>query len=329
MSASTSWSARAALILLGETTPRDLPLQLDLLAAYVTDPGFRPEALERYRAQLARALRPACAAPDGALRGPVERLLHDGDPRFGVPPQGVAEQRTLGELRAWLEPMLQHGPLQVVIVGDVDPAQAIAEVGRTFGALPARGPAPGRQPPTLRLPHAAEPVRFTHRGAGRPGAVALVYWPTTGRTDARTGDRPRSRGRHPAATGCCTRSASARAPPTRRKPSARCRWSLPGYRLSGRAIDVAPADAERIAAADPRCRRRHARGRHHRRTSSTERCSRACAQAKRRCRDNDYWLRACWSGMPQFPQRLDDARTVIADHESQTLAAVQTLAHAI
>ena len=100
-----------SLALLGDTTPADLPLQLDVLAAYVIDPGYRPEAMERYRQGLASRYARLDAVPAGALSGPVERLLHGGDPRFGIPPRDQAEARNLDELRRWMEPMLRQGSL--------------------------------------------------------------------------------------------------------------------------------------------------------------------------------------------------------------------------
>ena len=309
--------------LLGRTTPADLPLQLDLLAAYVTDPGYRPEALERYRAWLGSAYARLAAVPEGALRGPVARLLHDGDPRYGMPPKEVAEQRTLSELRAWLDPMLQHGPMQIVIVGDVDPAAAIAEVGRTFGALPARGIATAAVPPHLTIPAEAEPVRFIHRGP-EGQALALVYWPTTGRSESKAAvgldlvadilsDRLlREVRQHEGATY---------------SPEASSEMSLvlPGYGTIGAAVDVRAQDAERIVRLMAGVGTAMQAG-----GITQDEFDRALqprlAQAKTAQQNNDYWLYNVMVGMEQYPQLLNEARTVIADLESQTLASVQTLA---
>ncbi len=309
--------------LFGQTTPADLPLQLDLLAAYVTDPAYRPEALERFRARLGSLYARMASVPDGAVRGPVALLLHDGDTRFAVPPQDVARQRTLAELRRWLEPALQHGPLQVIIVGDVDPAKAIAEVGRTLGALPARGKAAAPTPPKLTMPTAAEPVRFTHHGP-QGQALALVYWPTTGQTDPKESvgldlvadilsDRLlREIREHEGATY---------------SPDAFSDMSvvLPGYGQIGAAVDVRTADAERIV----RLMRQvgadmHAGG------ITQDEFDRALqprlAQAKTAEQSNDYWFYNVLIGMEQYPQILKGARSLLADHESQTLAGVQMLA---
>ena len=156
--------------LVAKTTPADLPLQLDLLAAYVIDPGYRPEAQERYRARIGSAYASMAAVPDGAVSGPISLLVHGGDPRFGMPPQADAERRTLDELRAWLDPMLRQGPLQVMVVGDVDPTRVVAEVGRTFGALPPRG---DRSRPAAAHPDAARrrrPGPLHPSGPERSGA---------------------------------------------------------------------------------------------------------------------------------------------------------------
>ena len=75
--------------------------------------------------------------------------------------------------------------MTVIVVGDVEPAQAIAEVGRTLGALAPRGTFPAPKAPALSLPSAAEQVRFNHLGP-KDQALALVYWPTDGAPDART-----------------------------------------------------------------------------------------------------------------------------------------------
>jgi zinc protease len=50
------------------------------------------------------------------------------------------------------------------------------------------------------------------------------------------------------------------------------------------------------------------------------------AQARTSLHDNDYWFYRVLIGMEQFPQLLEHARSLIVDHESQTLASVQALA---
>jgi zinc protease len=309
--------------LVGRTTPADLPLQLDLLAAYLIDPGFRPEAQERYRARIASAYASMAAVPDGVVSGPVSLLVHGGDPRFGMPPQADAERRTLAELRAWLEPMLRQGPLQVMVVGDVDPARVVAEVGRTLGALPARGDDPRPPAPSLVLPAVADPVRFTHSGQGNQ-ALAMVYWPTTGQGDARTSigldlvadiltDRLLRAVRE--------RDGATYSPQVNSQQS----LALPGFGYLVAAIDASGADAARIVDLIRETGDQMRAG-----GITEDEFQRALqprlAQARNALQSNEYWLYGVLFGAEQFPRVLDQARTLLADTEGQTLAGVQALA---
>ena len=50
------------------------------------------------------------------------------------------------------------------------------------------------------------------------------------------------------------------------------------------------------------------------------------AQARTALETNEFWFYKVLIAMEQFPFTLDDARRLVADHESQTLAGVQALA---
>lgn len=309
--------------LVGRTTPSDLPLQLDLLAAYMLDPAYRPEALTRFRARLGAAYAAMEAQPDGLISGPVERLIRGGDPRFATPPQADAERRDLGELRTWLEPMLRAGPLQVSIVGDVDPEKAIADVARTFGALPDRGSVVEPTPPSLALPQVAEPVRFTHHG--KPDrALAMVYWPTAGHTDARTAigldlvadilaDRLLREVRE--------REGATYSPEAYSEQS----LALPGYGYLAAAIDVGPDDAGRVVEVIGATAAAMRAG-----DITADEFDRALqprlAQARAALQSNDYWLYSVMFGAERFPQSLEEARTMLADVQAESLTEVQALA---
>ena len=175
----------AGLNLVGTTTPADLPLQLDLFAAYVTDPAYRPEAEERYRAKIASTYARMVAAPDGLVSGPVAVFVNGGDRRFGMPPEADARRRTMAELRAWIDPMLHDGPMTAIVVGDVEPAQVIAEVGRNSGrACTARhgSGSQGTKAGSAKRRRAGAVQSFGPQGAG-PGAGLLADRRRSRRTD--------------------------------------------------------------------------------------------------------------------------------------------------
>ena len=119
----------------------------------------------------------------------MPRLLADGDQRFGLPPRETVLARTLAEEKAWLTPQLARGPIEIGLVGDLDPDATLAALARTVGALPAREPKPA---------YAAE--RLVHFPAQNwtkeyavpteiPKTTVVLYWPTTDASDVRRARR--------------------------------------------------------------------------------------------------------------------------------------------
>ena len=173
-----------ALTFSADTTPADLTLQLQFLAAHLADPGYRTEAESSTRRQLEPFFARLATDPSGPLKIDAPRRLAGGDPRFGLPPLEEARQRTLAELRAWFAPQLGHGPIEVSLVGDLDPDTAIAAVAATLGALPPRQPKPAREEfRQITLAPAGEQV-LTYGGA-IPKEVLAVFWPTADTSDIR------------------------------------------------------------------------------------------------------------------------------------------------
>ena len=166
-------------LLSGGATPGDLDTQLQVLAAYVTAPGWRPEAYDRVRAASAPQLNNLAVSPGGVMSRDIGMLLHGGDPRWAtVTPLDLAFTRP-AEVSAVLAGPLANGPIELTIVGDVTVERAIAAVAATFGALPQR---PDPTPPTpaalqVHFPApTATPVLRHHKG--RPDqAMAVVAWP--------------------------------------------------------------------------------------------------------------------------------------------------------
>ncbi|WP_271439063.1 M16 family metallopeptidase [Pontixanthobacter luteolus] len=122
----------------GTTTGRDLELQLQLLAATLTDPGYRKEAQTRYRRNVTNYFKTLDATPGNALSASLGSILSDADPRFSLQSEKALKERTFSQLRADIAGRLTGGALEIALVGDFDPEQAIGLVARTLGALPQR-----------------------------------------------------------------------------------------------------------------------------------------------------------------------------------------------
>lgn len=169
-----------AFTLAGATRPQDLDLQLQLLAAYATAPGWREEAFARTQAVTAVALEQLSATPQGVQARDLPALSHDGDARWRYPNLQDVHATGLDQLKAILTPGLASGPLEVVVTGDTSMEAATRAVAATFGALPRRVPEStpaGAREVRFPGPSAAPVARLHH---GRPDqAIAFVAWPAT------------------------------------------------------------------------------------------------------------------------------------------------------
>ena len=166
------------------TTPEDLEFQLQLLAAYLTAPGFRAEGQMQWQNRVPVAYDTFDASPAAIASRDVARIVAGGDPRFGVPELPQLLTRNMGELREATARAIAKGAIEIGIVGDVDQQAAIDMITRTFGALPARDAEPGRFAEARRIafPHAPAPVTLYHQGKADE-AMLMVYWPTTDDSD--------------------------------------------------------------------------------------------------------------------------------------------------
>ena len=166
----------------GNTSPEDMNTQLQVIAAYLTAPGFRPEGMEQIKNRYAEQLRQSDASPGTILQLKAPELLHDGDKRWAMPSAEDVQDANTDDLKDLLTPVFQNGALDVTIVGDISADKAIAAVAATFGALPTRTNA--RVAVTARndthLPsNKVTPIDLTHSlQAGQ--VIASVVWPTHG-----------------------------------------------------------------------------------------------------------------------------------------------------
>jgi zinc protease len=162
----------------GATRPQDLTTELQLLTAYMTTPGWRPEAFEQVKAGASVAIAQLSSTPQGVETRDLAKLEHSGDDRWHVPTAEEAKTQAIAPVKAMLGQALATGPLEVEIVGDVTVSQAIALTASTLGALPPRPPAP-IQPgeDAVRFPDPT-PQPIVRRHTGRADqAIGYIAWP--------------------------------------------------------------------------------------------------------------------------------------------------------
>jgi zinc protease len=308
----------------GTTNRDDLLLQLQLICAYVTDPGYRPESLRQVKKGAEQLYARLEHTADGPLELKVAHLLANGDPRFGLPPKAVMLSRSLEELKAWLTPEFAKGPIEIAIVGDLENDATIAAVAKTFGALPKRAAKPAyeeaRKVAMIDVPVAQEFTVPTEI----PKAVVRLYWPATDGRDVKLtrrlrlladifSDRLRVKIREEMGGTY--------------SPNAGIDLSdaYPGYGYLLADATVAPdqtrtiADAIRSVAASLQL------------TGVTDeelvRAKQPVLTALRESsRTNPYWLGTVLASAQEFPQKLEWSRTRYTDNESVTAAELSELA---
>jgi zinc protease len=308
----------------GRSTPDDLLLQLQLLAAELSDPGYRPEALRVAHKGLEQFYLSLNHTVNGPLATEVANLLANGDPRFGVPKEEIMMARTIDEVKAWLTPQLARGPLEVALVGDLDIEASIAAAARTIGALPRREAKPAL-PELKKVTFPAQPFTKSYViDSEIPKGAVFVYWPTDDLFDARRGrrlnlladilqDRLRVRVRE-AIGGTYS-------------PRAQNNSSdvFPGYGYMAVSIDIDPAMAGKISdlaveIADELKQKGVTDDEFKRAREPT------FSAATQSMRDNTYWLPRVVARAQEKPERLDWTRMRLADIEAIRPAEISALA---
>jgi zinc protease len=166
------------------TTPRDLQLQLEVMTAFITDPGYRPEGEIQYRLNINNFFAQQRATPNSALTNAIGGILSDNDPRFTLQPVEAYRKLTFAQLRQDMADRLTHGAIEIGIVGDINEAQAIDFVARAFGALPPREAdfRPYTAERTRGFTKNRRPRVIRHTGAPDQALLRLT-WPTRDDSD--------------------------------------------------------------------------------------------------------------------------------------------------
>ncbi len=179
-----------AFVLNGRTRPQDLETEMQVLAAYATEPGWRPEAFNRVKTSYGTLHDQLQTTTGGVLGRDLGGLMHVGDKRWTFPSREQIADTSLDQLKAAVAEPLGKGNLEIVIVGDTTVEKAIAAVADTFGALPARPGEPER-PDARKAPFpepSKTPVVLTHKGRADQGALFMTW-----RTDDLFANLQRSR----------------------------------------------------------------------------------------------------------------------------------------
>ncbi|WP_430419577.1 M16 family metallopeptidase [Phenylobacterium sp.] len=170
-----------AFVLSGSTRTGDLPTQMQVLAAYLSEPAWRDAAFARIQAAGKTIHDQYESTNNGVLSRDLPGLIHSGDRRWTFPSREQIAAGKISDVQAAVAPDLSQGPIEVVIVGDINVDQAVAATASTFAALPARAepkPIPAAQRAVAFPKGAPTPVTLTHKGRADQ-AIGYIAWATT------------------------------------------------------------------------------------------------------------------------------------------------------
>ncbi|MEY4270300.1 MAG: hypothetical protein RLZZ58_1516 [Pseudomonadota bacterium] len=163
-----------------ESKPADLADQLRLMATKIAKPNWDPAPVERLKIGMLTGLEARDATPAAILDADLQGWLRGGDPRWTAPDRSAIMALTPAKFRAFWEPQLANGPIEVQIFGDLTGIDYRKVIARTFGALPARSGGAVADGGTLTGLGAANAPRAVYHNGDANQAAALIAWPTGG-----------------------------------------------------------------------------------------------------------------------------------------------------
>ncbi|MBL8649658.1 MAG: insulinase family protein [Sphingopyxis sp.] len=166
------------------TSPEDFRLQAQLMAAFLTHPGYRPDGLALIRRFLPQQYAANDATPAAVLGRDAGGILANNDPRATTPPLDTMMTLDWASLKPAVADSFAQGAIEIGVVGDIDEAAAIQAIAATFGALPERRPAFDPRPDARIRDYAKDRSERTliHKGPAEQAEVR-VYWPARDDSD--------------------------------------------------------------------------------------------------------------------------------------------------
>ncbi len=117
----------------GTSLSQELELLLQLVYARLHDSAFTEESFRRGKEQLGQMYEQMASSVEGVYQLQGERFLGGGGHEYGLASWDQLQHIELDQVSGWLRPMFAGAPLEIDIVGDIDPAVARGLVGKYFG----------------------------------------------------------------------------------------------------------------------------------------------------------------------------------------------------
>lgn len=175
----TNFSAGYDAFEFGATTnEQDLLLQMQVFAAYMTDPAWRKDGFNQLKAAKDAVYREERATPDTVFDRKITPLLTNNDVSKAFPTEAQFDALKFEDGKIVVENARSDSAIEIVIIGDTNIANAIKAVGSTFGALPKRKdmPNPRLEERKLTFTKGRNTSMLDHDGRADQ-AIGAIYWP--------------------------------------------------------------------------------------------------------------------------------------------------------
>ena len=312
-----------AFVFTGGTDTVHLRLLLQLITAYLTDPGWREQGWSNAAGHLDPYYSTVGNDTTAFANAVGMKIVSNRDPRYGLPRFDDLQRRTASEVKTWLGPQLESGPVEVGIVGDMDIEAAIALAAETLGTLPSR-PARSTLQPRAVHPLAKSEMVESIIASHNPKATVWIAWIFPGLEDVVVsrragvlaevlGDRIRTKIREELGA---TYDATAG------------KWESeadPRFGLLIAQMTTPPGEARRLATLVRRIAAELVKG-----GVTEDEFQRArqpiLADLEQELRNNSYWIYKVLDRAQERPARLDWPRTRNHDYQGMTRDEVSALA---
>lgn len=162
------------------STRKDFAAAVSLAATMVADAGFRSDGADSLKKFGEAFYRDFRTNPSAKLTFATLKLLNS--PVAAIPGKYENFRNIdMSEIAAWLSPILKNSYMEISIVGDISDAEAVAQIAKTFGALPARQRV--KKNGFAEISHIAEgsKIELEYRTKDEPRSVAAKLWLSGGR----------------------------------------------------------------------------------------------------------------------------------------------------
>jgi zinc protease len=163
------------------TRPEDMADQLTLIATKMQNPGWQPAPVDRAKAIAAADYDSFEMSAVAMMQRDLQYLTTSKDGRWKVPTPADVKSLTPKNFRAFWEPLLASGPIEILLFGDFKRDAAVAALSNSFGAMKKRAaaPIPAGADSTTFPAASVQPIRLTHKGP-KDQTSAIIAWPTGG-----------------------------------------------------------------------------------------------------------------------------------------------------